>query len=88
MADDSDFTLVSYGKKTRAGAAQEKPVQTEDKDMQTASAWRFKEFQQQLIPVIQDLIAECSNQDHPFIQRWLHVTSGSSKILEIAPFEL
>jgi hypothetical protein len=86
MADDSDFTLVSYGKKTRAGAAQEKPVQTEDKDMQTASAWCFKEFQQQLIPVIQDLIAECSNQDHPFIQRWLHVTSGSSKITRDSTF--
>jgi hypothetical protein len=84
MADDSAFTLVSYGKKTRASAVQENTKQSSmeiaEKDMQTVSAWRFKEFQQQLFPAIQDLIAECSNQDHPFIQRWIHATSGSSKI--------
>jgi hypothetical protein len=90
MADESAFTLVSYGKKTRASAVQENTKQSSveiaEKDMQTVSAWRFKEFQQQLFPVIQDLIAECSNQDHPFVQRWIHATSGSSKITRDSTF--
>jgi hypothetical protein len=82
MADESDFTLISYGKKPHAASAvQKKQKQTvENEELQTVSAWRFKEFQQGLIPAIEDLIAECSNQDHPFIQRWLHVTTGSSRI--------
>jgi len=82
MADESDFTLVSYGKKPRtASAVQKKQKQTvEHEELQTVSRWRFKEFQQGLIPAIEDLIAECSNQDHPFIQRWLHVMTGSSRI--------
>jgi hypothetical protein len=106
MAEDSDFTLVSYARQTRdltahaaakMNSGTKSTITIESKHdtvssasetsfMQSASSWRFMEFQRQLVPVIQELIADCSNPDHPFIRKWINATTGPKKMTRDSNF--
>jgi hypothetical protein len=52
--DDSDFTLVSYAKKNRATTARTKEQggKNDKGAPQAVTTYKFKDFQQKLIPII------------------------------------
>ncbi|MFN9981773.1 MAG: hypothetical protein ACK53Y_17745, partial [bacterium] len=59
---------------------------TNDVEMQTVNVWRFQEFQQHVMRIIHQLIDECSNKNHIFIQRWISATTGPKSINQDSSF--
>jgi hypothetical protein len=97
--DDSDFTVVSYMRKTRAATAHSGQAITttsnstatdttnvNGQDWLMVTSWQFKEFQKEIVPIIETIVTTNSKSTHPFIQRWLEVNKGAYAITPTSTF--
>jgi hypothetical protein len=91
-SDDADFTLVTYSRHSSGTvhtAMEKKTAKTNDDPetemkMTHITTWKFKEFQQQIFPVIQVITTKTALKDHPFIQKWVkalkkHPTTSTNR---------
>jgi hypothetical protein len=93
-SDESEFTLVSYGKKTCAVSATHAVSPWEnatvgqeyEETMKIVKTWRFKDFQQLIYPIIQKIIDNPVTSAHPFVQRWCNAIKGPSKVMAVSTF--
>lgn len=93
-SDDSGFTLVSYGKKTRAANTTHststsntvKEGQGGEGNMNMVKTWKFKDFQQTIFPIIQNIAKNPGTSEHPFVQRWCNAMKGSKKIMAVSTY--
>jgi hypothetical protein len=79
-SDDADFTLVSYSRNSSGTArstrtAIEKKlklntVEGNEMKMISVMAWRFREFQKKIFPIIHSITKASTVKDHPFIKKW------------------
>jgi hypothetical protein len=65
-------------------ATEKKSKTNADNDNETkrisVMTWRFKEFQQQIFPVIQSITKKASVKDHPFTQQWIKALKSQPSI--------
>jgi len=48
--------------------------------------WKFKDFQQIIVPIIQKIIENQDSKSHPFIQWWLNATKGPTRVTVTSTF--
>jgi len=84
--EDSNFTLVSYAKKNRAGTACSQ--KNNETPFEYVTMWQFKVFQQKIAPILQLIVNGVESKDHPFIQNWPNATTGSNKITVNSTFRM
>jgi hypothetical protein len=78
--DDADFTLVSYSRhssgttrSTRTATEKKLKLNTvdgTDTKMISVTAWRFRDFQKKIFPIIHSITKASAAKDHPFTKKW------------------
>jgi hypothetical protein len=95
-SDDATFTLVTYSRNsssTLRAATEKKTANTNDDTetemkMTNVTMWKFKEFQQQIFPVIQAITNQTAVKNHPFTQKWVKALKTPYNINESSTFRM